>query len=163
MDTSERSCASLEVSPTISRFRLSLVREGEFPYGEVVTRCSSPRHTTQFLSRMTSDYPQEKLGAVYLDTRHTPIGFTVPFSGTLDRSSVEPRQLLAAGLLMNASSLILFHNHPSGDPAPSLEDRTFTKRMEEAGKVVGIRLVDHIILGHNRHFSFKEQGLLSEI
>jgi len=67
--------------------------------------------------------------------------------GTLSRAAVEPRAILKECLLRSASGFILFHTHPSGDPSPSAEDLSFTRRMAEAGELVGVRLLDHMILG----------------
>lgn len=102
---------------------------------------------------------QEVMGALYLDTRHRLIGEKELFRGTLSRAAVEPREVLKEGLLRGASAVVLFHTHPSGDPSPSLEDLAFTRRMAEAGDAVGIRLIDHLILGGTgRWVSLKERG-----
>lgn len=102
---------------------------------------------------------QEVMGALFLDTRNRLIGETEAYRGTLNRAAVEPRALLKQGLLRDAAGLILFHTHPSGDPAPSAEDLAFTRRMADAGTVVGVRLVDHLILGScGRWVSLKRRG-----
>ena len=102
---------------------------------------------------------QEVMGALYLDTRHRLIGEKELFRGTLSRAAVEPREVLKEGLLRGAGAVVLFHTHPSGDPSPSLEDLAFTRRMAEAGDAVGIRLIDHLILGGTgRWVSLKERG-----
>lgn len=102
---------------------------------------------------------QEVMGAVFLDTRHRLLAEKEIFRGTLCRAAVEPREILKEGLLQGASGVVLFHTHPSGDPSPSLEDLAFTRRMAEAGEAVGIRLVDHLILGSTgRWVSLKERG-----
>jgi len=102
---------------------------------------------------------QEVMGALYLDTRHRLIGEKELFRGTISRAAVEPREVLKEGLLRGACGVVLFHTHPSGDPSPSLEDLAFTRRMAEAGDAVGIRLIDHLILGGTgRWVSLKERG-----
>jgi len=102
---------------------------------------------------------QEVMGALYLDVRNRLVGEGDIYRGTLSRAAVEPRAILKAGLLSSASALILFHTHPSGDPAPSLEDLEFTRRLADAGKLLGIRLVDHVILGRGgRWVSLKRRG-----
>ena len=83
----------------------------------------------------------------------------LPMDGTLTRAAAEPRGILTAALLANAAGILLFHNHPSGDPSPSAEDLAFTRRMAEAGEVVGIRVVDHIIVGEAPAFvSLRQRG-----
>jgi DNA repair protein RadC len=81
------------------------------------------------------------------------------FRGTLSRAAVEPRSILKQGLLEDAAGFVIFHTHPSGDPSPSAEDLAFTRRMAEAGEVVGLRLVDHLIIGcGGRWVSMRERG-----
>ena len=90
---------------------------------------------------------QERMGAMFLDIKNRLIGESEIFRGTLTRAAVEPREILKEALLLNASGLVLFHTHPSGDPAPSTEDLAFTRRLSEAGELVGVKLLDHLILG----------------
>jgi DNA repair protein RadC len=102
---------------------------------------------------------QEIMGALFLDSRHRLISESELFRGTLARASVEPRPVLKEGLLRGAAALLLFHTHPSGDPTPSAEDLAFTRRMAEAGEVIGIRLLDHLILGSaSRWISLRQRG-----
>jgi DNA repair protein RadC len=102
---------------------------------------------------------QEVMGAIFLDTRNRLISDQEIFRGTLHRVAVEPRPVLREALLKGASSVILFHTHPSGDPTPSLEDLAFTRRMAAAAEAVGVDLQDHLILGSTgRWVSLKERG-----
>lgn len=102
---------------------------------------------------------QEVMGALFLDGRHRLLADRELFRGTLSRAAVEPRALLREGLLLGAAGLILFHTHPSGDPAPSAEDLAFTRRMVDAGEAVGVRLVDHLVVGSvGRWASLRERG-----
>lgn len=102
---------------------------------------------------------QETMGALYLDTRNRLITDTEFYRGTLSRVAVEPRAILKHALLHSASALVLFHTHPSGSPAPSAEDLVFTRRLAKAGELLGVRLVDHIIVGHTGHWvSLKCRG-----
>ena len=91
---------------------------------------------------------QEVMGAVFLDVRGQLIADVDLFRGTLHRTTVEPRLILKEALIRDATAMVLFHTHPSGDPAPSADDLTFTRRVADAGEVVGVRLVDHLILGN---------------
>ena len=134
-------------SSTVPRFRLSLVREPESPYAGGPL-ADGPAEAAALLWRdVFHDAPQEKMAALFLDVRNRVIGLQVAFVGTLGRTVVEPRAILSAALLCNAWGLILAHCHPSGDPAPSAEDLAFTRRMADACELLGVRLVDHVILG----------------
>ena len=106
-----------------------------------------PDAVAAYLSLRYSSSDQEVMGALYLNVRNRLIAEGDVFRGTLSRASVEPRAILKQGLLCSASSFILFHTHPSGDPSPSAEDLTFTRRVAEAGELVGLKLLDHMILG----------------
>lgn len=99
--------------------------------------------------------------AAYLDTRNHLIGWTIAHIGTLNRAAVEPRTIFQVVLLKNTAGIILAHNYHSCDPSPSAEDLAFTRRMREAGELVGVRLVDHPVLGDDeRWVSLKQQGAL---
>lgn len=90
---------------------------------------------------------QEVLGAVYTNTRDRLLGERELVRGTLTRASVEPRSILKEGLLLSAANVLVFHTHPSGDPSPSIEDLSFTRRLNQACDAVGVKLLDHLILG----------------
>ena len=120
-----------------------------------LARCRIPRRdlldcpeaVASYLSLRYAQEEQEVMGALYLDVRNRLISEGDIYRGTLSRTAVEPRAIIKRGLLCDASGFILFHTHPSGDPAPSTEDLTFTRRIAEAGELVGVELLDHIILG----------------
>jgi len=140
---------------TVTRYRIALIKEENTPYGDVsLTR---PGDVAEFLNRFLADRPQEHMIAIYLDTRNRLIGWTVAHIGTINRAAVEPRTILQIALTLNAAGLILSHNHPSGDPSPSAEDLGFTRRMAQAGDLIGIRLLDHLILGHDRAWTSLRQ------
>lgn len=109
---------------------------------------SHPEAVAAYLHLRYGREDQEVAGALYLDVRNRLISDSEIFRGTLCRASVEPRQILKQGLLKGAARFIFFHTHPSGDPTPSAEDWAFTRRMTEAGDVLGIGLLDHLIIGH---------------
>jgi len=120
---------------------------------------TDPQAVARYLSLRYLLKDQEVMGSIYLDTRNRLIDEREIYRGTLNRAAVEPRSLLKQGLLRDAAGLILFHTHPSGDPAPSAEDLAFTRRMAQAGEVVGVRLVDHLILGSSgRWVSLRQRG-----
>ncbi len=121
----------------------------------------SPDRVARYLTLRYRLLDQEVMGALFLDLRHRLIAERELFRGTLDRAAVEPRQVLKEALLLGAAGVLLFHTHPSGDPSPSPEDLSFTERMRAASELLGIRLVDHVILGSvGRWVSFKERGAL---
>ena len=102
----------------------------------------------------------EQFGVVLLDTKHRVLRTTVLSIGTLDASIVHPREIFREAALGGAAALVLFHNHPSGDPDPSPEDVELTRRLVKAGILMGIDVLDHVILADVRYCSFKEKGLL---
>ena len=123
------------------------------------TPLAHPAAVASYLALRFQLRDQEVMGALYLDTRHRLLAERELYRGTLNRAAVEPRQILKEGLLHGAAGCILFHTHPSGDPSPSAEDLAFTRRMAEAGEVIGIRLVDHLVLGGvGRWVSLRERG-----
>ena len=103
---------------------------------------------------------REHLVALYLNARNEVVFKKHLFVGTLDSNICHPREIFKQALEQNAASLILVHNHPSGDPTPSKADLEITKRIEEAGKIMGIDVLDHVIISKNKIFSFKEKGLI---
>ena len=104
---------------------------------------------------------QEHLYLLMLDTRCHLIAEKLLTIGTVNQSLVSPREIFIEALRHRAVSIILIHNHPSGDPAPSADDCLVTERVEKAGLMIGIGLADHIIIGDGRYVSFQEEGLLS--
>ncbi len=103
---------------------------------------------------------QENMKLLLLNTKSKLIGETNISKGTVNATIISPRELFIDALQMGAVSIILLHNHPSGDPTPSREDILVTKRIKEAGLLIGIDLIDHIIIGNNCYMSFSEKGIL---
>ncbi|MGG2201909.1 JAB domain-containing protein [Paenibacillus validus] len=101
----------------------------------------------------------EKFGILTLNTKNAVAGVHVLSIGSLNSAIVHPREVFKAAILNNAASLVCFHNHPSGDPTPSPEDVTLTRRLIDAGELIGIEVLDHIIIGESRYASLKEQGI----
>ncbi|MBI5208380.1 MAG: DNA repair protein RadC [Elusimicrobia bacterium] len=103
---------------------------------------------------------QEHFVALYLDARNRLIHRETVSIGTLTASLVHPREVFAPAVERRAASVVVAHNHPSGDPAPSPDDRKATNRLAKAGRILGIPLADHVLLSQAGYFSFREQGLL---
>jgi len=101
---------------------------------------------------------QEQCIALLLDTRHRLIRIAEIAQGTLNASLVHPRDIFKAAIAANAAAVIVAHNHPSGDPAPSEEDRLLTQRIFEAGRLMGIAVLDHLIVAGGDHYSFRAEG-----
>jgi DNA repair protein RadC len=122
---------------------------------------NEPRLVKEFLRQSQADDAQERTGALFLNARNRLLKNDPDiYRGTLDRAVVEPREILRRALIGRAAAVILYHNHPSGDPTPSREDREFTRRLAAASESVGIRLLDHIVVGREGCVSFREAGLL---
>ncbi len=109
--------------------------------------------------RQLAEMPVESFLVVHLDSKNRMVGMTTCSIGSMTASLVHPRDVFRPAIANMTAGLIFIHNHPSGDPAPSDEDLQITKRLFEVGKVVGIRCLDHIIIGSGRYFSFADQGL----
>jgi DNA repair protein RadC len=120
------------------------------------TRFTKTEQMANYLLPLFGGHPVERFGIVFLDAKGRLIRATILSSGSLDTSIVHPREVFREAMVASAAAIVAFHNHPSGDPSPSPEDRVLTHRLVAAGEVVGIRLVDHIILGDGRWFSFRE-------
>ncbi len=105
------------------------------------------------------DGMREEFHALLLDTKNRVLGLRLISIGSLQASIVHPREVFRPAIRCAAASIIVAHNHPSGDPHPSGEDREITKRLEDSGKILGIPLLDHLILGKNRFYSFQEDSI----
>lgn len=121
---------------------------------------TSPKEVFSHLQTLLADYEHEVFALLLLDNRHRVIAFQEMFRGTLDGASVYPREIAKAALEHNAAATVLVHNHPSGDPAPSQADLTLTRKLQEALNLVGVRTLDHIVVGHEGCISLAEQGYL---
>ena len=102
--------------------------------------------------------PVEQFGVLLLDTKHRLLRTTRVSVGTLDASVVHPREVFRAAVAAGAAAIVLFHNHPSGDPAPSDDDVALTKRLIRAGDLMGIVVLDHVIVAENSYASLRERG-----
>ena len=143
----------------IPRFDVRLVRDGRVATMEP-TIIRRPEDTLPVLEAELSELGYEKFIALALNTKNHVTAVLPVSSGSLNASIVHPRELFQRAILANCASLILAHNHPSGDPAPSPEDIALTRKLIDAGLLLDIPVLDHIVLGYGRYVSFKERGLL---
>ncbi len=121
---------------------------------------TSPGEVAEFLMEEMRFYNKEYFKIVLLNTKNQLISLEDISVGSLNASIVHPREIFHYPIKKSAAAIILVHNHPSGDPTPSREDLDVTKRLVEAGEILGIKVLDHIIVGEGRHLSFKEKGLI---
>lgn len=101
---------------------------------------------------------RESFFGVLLDARHRLLGLHVVSTGSVDQAPVHPREVFAAAIRDGAAAVVVAHNHPSGDPSPSTEDRLVTERLREAGMLLGIHLLDHLVVGAERYYSFADEA-----
>jgi DNA repair protein RadC len=120
----------------------------------------SPEDGAKYMMNDMRFLTQEHFVCLYLNTKNQVIHKQTIFIGSLNASIVHPREVFREALKRSAASIICLHNHPSGDPAPSREDIEVTKRLAECGKIIGVDLLDHLIIGENKFVSLKEKGYL---
>jgi DNA repair protein RadC len=145
---------------SIQVYRLRLVREAQLDY-EPITQPLEAERTVRHIATQLLDGLDREAGLVLaLDSRNRPIGCHVVSIGTLSASLIHPREVFKFAILANAAALIFAHNHPSGDPTPSKDDIELTRRLVNAGQLLGIEVIDALITGYDTLLSFKERGLL---
>lgn len=143
----------------IPRYRVGLVREGVESCP--ANRYSNSRDVWSWAHRLLfDDIPNEAFYCIALDNKNKLIGLTMVSLGSLNTSVVHPRSVLQPLILSNAAATILLHNHPSGDPAPSREDREVTERLVKACGLLGIRVLDHIVCCESDYYSFADAGVM---
>lgn len=120
----------------------------------------SPRDSGDFLSARLRHLPYEVFGCLYLDNRHRVLAFEELFRGTVDGASVHPREVVRACLRHNACAVIFAHNHPSGVAEPSAADRAITHELRDALQLVGVRVLDHLVIGLGEPVSMASRGLI---
>ena len=121
----------------------------------------SPRQLAAYLLPQYGAGVVEQFGVVMLDTKHRVIRIRIVSTGSLDSTVVHPREGFREAASASAAAIVLFHNHPSGDPTPSADDLVLTTRMVNAGGIMGIDVIDHLILADQRYFSLVEAGRMS--
>jgi len=139
----------------MQRVTIHMVREGD---PDPAVQC--PADLGPALIERLKHLDREHFLVVHLDARNRPLTYETVSIGCLSASIVHPREVFKAAILANAASMILAHNHPSGDITPSREDLELTERLVKAGELLGIEVKDHIIIGQDGYLSLKERGLL---
>jgi len=124
--------------------------------------CRSSREVFDYLYHSMRDLKKEGFKVLFLDPKNQIIEEKTLFEGTVDSSAVYPREIMKDALRYDATSLLFVHNHPSGDPEPSLCDREITKELVFAARVMQLKVLDHIIIGNNCFFSFSDRGLIED-
>jgi DNA repair protein RadC len=125
-------------------------------------RLNTPRQLASYLLPQHGSRPVEQFGIVLLDTKHRLLQVRLVSTGSLDSTVAHPREVFREAIAGRAAAIVLFHNHPSGDPRPSADDTALTVRLVDAGQVVGIDVLDHLILADQRYYSFMEAGQLPQ-
>ena len=142
------------------KHRTILVEEKTVDY--TADRLNQPADAVEMINDLTSlkELGEEHCYMVAMNNRNRVIGIFLISKGTATNGLVGAREVFMRALLIGAVKIILLHNHPSGDPAPSREDILITRRVHEAGMMIGVELLDHIIIGDNRYSSMREDGIL---
>lgn len=135
------------------------IREIEYSYDKR-PKITGMDDVIKAVKPLIADPNKEFFIALYLNTKNGIIKQEVVSVGSLSANIVHPREIFKTACLFSASSIIVAHNHPSGDPTPSRQDIELTKKLAEAGKIMGIDVLDHVIIGHDSCFGFQENGLL---
>lgn len=127
-----------------------------------ISSITRPQDVAAYCADM-QDLQQEEIRVLLLNTKNKILGQKKVFLGLVNFSPASAREIFHAAVQAMATTLIVVHNHPSGDPSPSIEDKEFTKRLEQAGKILNIPVLDHVIIGKHGYCSLKEKGCLESV
>jgi DNA repair protein RadC len=131
---------------TLARY-IDLARELNATPLDDRTRIEDPETAYDMLAPLVANSPKETALVVTLDTKHRPLAIRMETVGSLDHTFMSPRELFRAAILDNAAAVMVAHNHPSGDPEPSRDDERITRRLVDAGRILGIEVLDHLVIG----------------
>ncbi|MGQ9508012.1 MAG: RadC family protein [Thermodesulfobacteriota bacterium] len=164
LDASERELLEVVGMGPISSILIKLVKDLCCLYLEEKMKgrdvLSSPKAVVDFVKMRLSGLPYEAFMVIYLNTKNEVLHYEIIQEGTIDRAVVFPRRIIEGALAQHASGLILVHNHPSGHNSPSEDDKNLTRSIILAAKTLDLRILDHIVVGKEGHFSFMENRLL---
>jgi DNA repair protein RadC len=141
----------------VPRYRVGLIREPD-PSWPDAPRMRDAAALAEWLRPMLSDLDREHFVVIACDRKNRPIGLETVAIGTIDQSVLTPRECFKALILLNAAACFLAHNHPSGASEPSHHDDTYTRRMVQAGKLLGIPVIDHLIIAEEGYYSYGDTG-----
>lgn len=165
LDATQR---ELEEVPEMGPISATLIRLTKELFGAYLAEkmkhrdlLTSPQTAVEFARVKLAGHPHEAFMVLYLNTKNEVIEYESIHEGTVDRAVVYPRRIIESALAHHAAGLILVHNHPSGHPEPSEEDKRLTHAVAEAARTMDIRVVDHVVVGKHDYVSFVEEGLLS--
>lgn len=136
--------------------RYSVKKDGGGQPVAVGRALGTPKDAASVFLELLQDEPSEVFAMLCLTTKHRVIGYHEVSRGTLDSTLVHPREVFKAAVLANAAAIVIAHNHPSGDPTPTPDDIEVTRRLVATGDILGIAVLDHIVVGEGRYYSFKE-------
>ncbi|SCJ90279.1 DNA repair protein RadC [uncultured Clostridium sp.] len=148
-----KACQIVAMMELFKRFRTLRSQSNDF-------KISSPKDVSELLINEMNNLNQEVLKLILLNTKNTVIGVKDIFKGSLNTSIVHPREIFREAVQRGSANIIICHNHPSGDSTPSKEDINITLRIKQCGDLMGIKLLDHIIIGNNNYISLKEKGII---
>ena len=137
---------------------LKMVKESSILYAN--RRIGTPDDAVELLKNLLEGSDREMLVVCCLSSKNEPTNISVVSIGSLNSSIVHPREVFKIAIMSNAASIIIGHNYPSADTTPSKEDINITERIKKAGDIIGIKLLDHIIIGDKNYLSLKEEGYL---
>ncbi|WP_315080645.1 JAB domain-containing protein [uncultured Clostridium sp.] len=137
---------------------LKVIKESSVLYSN--RRISTPIEAVNLLRNLLEDCDREKMLVCCLNTKNEPTNISVVSIGSLNSSIVHPREVFKTAIVSNSASILIAHNHPSGNTTPSKEDINVTERIKKSGEIIGIKMIDHIIIGENSYTSLKEEGII---
>ena len=141
----------------VYEYKLTLSKDTAFMIQE---RADNPEDVAKITHRLMKHFYEDKdreiFTILFVNTKLKVIGFNVVSVGSLNQSVVHPREVFKSAILANAANIILCHNHPSGNPFPSWNDENITQRLVEAGKLLGIEVIDHVIIGDDNYYSMRK-------
>lgn len=144
----------------VRELRLEYRARPDLDISDAYRNLATPHEAVGFLMQLLAHEATEVFGIICLSIKHDFICWHEVARGSLDQCHVHPREVFKAALLANAACIVLGHNHPSGHPIPSPDDEELTRRLAASGTLLGVDVMDHIIIGDQRYYSFKEGGRL---
>ena len=163
MNASEEDMRRIKgIGPVKAKQLSAIVRFAKYAYGnnEAKVTIGSPQDAYKFMRSKLEHLQVEEFHVIGLNTKNTVVFENTVSIGSLNSSIVTPRETFQMLIRRHCAGAIVAHNHPSGDPKPSDEDTSLTEALSESGKILGIAILDHVIIGRGKYYSFKEQGII---